>query len=119
MTDEAPKQAAHPRRVIEQEAAALDADSVRALRLARDRALNEGARATRRWPVWVLWPGAVAAGVVSVMLLMPAAKDGLPGGAGPESVIADLDVLAQEDDLGLIEDLEFLAWLSAQEEDLT
>lgn len=118
MTDEAPKPAAHARRVIEQEAETLDADTLRALRLARDRALDEGASGTHRWPIWA---GAVAAGVVAVMLLMPALDDGLPGGpgAGAESVIADLDVLAQEDDLGLIEDLEFLAWLSAQEEDVT
>jgi len=103
---------------LDEGATDLSADRIRALRLARDRALNAAERRPRSAPLWL---GAAAASVIALAILLRVGdRDVSPGvNAAPDSVIADLDVLTQEDDLGLIEDLEFLAWLSAQEEDVT
>lgn len=112
---------------LDHEAAELDPDVARELRLARHRAL-EAAPPRRRSTL--LWGAAVAASVVAVTVslrlgdttrapgsdVQPVVADLTPGA---DAVIADLDLLSAEEDLSLLEDLEFLAWLSASEQPIS
>lgn len=109
----------HVVRALEKSAAELDADTTRALRLARETAL-EKVHDRRRAGAWPLWMGSAMAAVLLVVVGLQLRDGSRPaGGTGPESMMADLEVLTQEDDLELIEDLEFLDWLSRVDEENT
>jgi hypothetical protein len=122
MTEPTSNDTEHLARTLDKEAATLDSRTTRALRLARDKALenvhdkslNRGAG---RWPLWM--GSAVAAALVVVVGLQLRTPSPSPGASGAESMIADLEVLIQDDDLALIEDLEFLDWLSQVDEETT
>ncbi|MFK7887915.1 MAG: hypothetical protein AB8G16_13730 [Gammaproteobacteria bacterium] len=105
-------------RTLSEQTAALDADNARALRLARERALNAASQRSWRLPLLL---GGVAASVVALSIVLRLGTSEGPSDRDivPDAAIADLDVLTQDDDLSLIEDLEFLAWLLAQDEDVT
>lgn len=65
----------------------------------------------RRQP-WVLWPlGGVAAAVLVVMFWVAD-----PQATHPGALVDDLELLAMEDDLAIVEDIEFLVWLMEQTE---
>ncbi len=120
---------AQVQRRLEQDAAGLDPDTVRALAAARARALAAGAPRSRFSPVW---GAALAAGVALVAVVAfvvgrdpvgpaPGVVAGaeLAGAAGAETVIADLDLLADDTELAMLEDLDFLAWLSTVDEEIS
>jgi len=69
----------------------------------RKRALDEETRPVIGWlPVGGLATAAVALLAVAIWAIAPQAPDGVPG---------DLELLAQVEDLELIEELEFYVWL--------
>ena len=90
----------------------LDAATLSALNRRRHAAL-EAARGRRaQWLRWAPAIGVTAAVVAAVMLAMLR-----PGGV--ETVPAsDMDILLGEESIEMLEDLEFYAWIAAQEEDV-
>jgi hypothetical protein len=102
---------------LEQETRALGPDVERALRLARHAALEaaKDTAATRRWR-W-RFGAALAAGIALVAvasLLRPGEPALAPDTAQP--IMADLDVLSADDELEMLDELEFYTWLSGQED---
>jgi hypothetical protein len=97
----------------------LDAATRSRLTRARGRALEELATSSAaRWPgVWkspLLPAGAVAAAVLAALLVVTLRS------TDPQPVevaaLADLELLLGEEDLEMIEELEFYAWLEEQPE---
>lgn len=111
--------ASRSRALFDESVAGLDAATRSALRQARDRALDE-MESERLLPAWFrARPSALAAGllvaVVSGWLLL--VRDGVappmaPALAEPD----DLELLLLEDELEMLEELEFYAWLDEQPE---
>jgi hypothetical protein len=101
------------RRGLDEGVEALDAATLSRLNRARQAAL-EVARRSRR-PAW-RWPVAFAA-AASLVLAVAVAPRIAPVATPDEPAIggADLELLAASDDLALYEDLEFYAWLDAQQ----
>ncbi|MET0984825.1 MAG: hypothetical protein ABW034_05385, partial [Steroidobacteraceae bacterium] len=89
----------------------LDAPTRTKLAQARATALNEVASPAthRRWRVWAPITGLAAAAVAAVAVLIET-KTQQPQDS---SSLEDLDLLAQED-LDMIQDVEFYAWLDEQ-----
>ena len=123
---------------LDGEAAELDSDQLRALRLARHRALDAAGGRQQGPSRWLLPGGAMAAGLAAVALafvMMPSrdSRTVAPPGdsvadvdaavppvtSTANAVIADLDLLVEDNELAMIEDLDFLAWLSTVEEDIS
>jgi hypothetical protein len=105
---------------LTQDAAQLDDTARRALRLARHRALDAGS--ARRFAGWMpIAASAAAIALVSVLAIRmaprPAVVPQLVESNG--DVIADIELLAEGEDLALLEELEFYAWLSEADEDLS
>jgi hypothetical protein len=104
----------------------LDAATLSRLNQARQRALEELPGRHRYLPVRWLVPTASLAGaaVVAMLLLQPSAPIGVdPTAIGSMTIAADIlndqsvdfELLMAEDDLEMIEDLEFFAWLTTEE----
>ena len=102
------------------QAEALDPDVARRLRLARHAALDELDAPTRALRGgWV----AAAAGV-ALLTLLAVRFGGAPDAAmsfdnASAEAISDLDLLTEDEDLELLEDLEFFRWLSDSGDDLS
>ena len=104
---------------LDTDAAGYDAATLSRLNRARQAALDAGLRRQRRpWWHWSLVAVATSAAVVLAMALTLRTPD---TGAPPvapvaleQSEVDDLELLAAGEDLELIENLEFYAWLEQQ-----
>lgn len=112
---EHPPWVAGVRAALDEQVQALDAASLSRLNQARQRALEQGLAPTQRWR----WPALAFASAFGLLLAlalglrMPDPSAAMPVAAEP---IADLDyeMLVAGEDLELIENLEFYAWLDQQ-----
>lgn len=98
------------RALFRRQADELSPEVVRRL-TGRRRAVLERA-ACRQWPLLWLPAGAVAAGLLAITVFQirdPGAGNGEPVTAG--TVVEDLEILFDEEDLDLLEDLDFYAWI--------
>jgi hypothetical protein len=104
----------------------LDAATLSRLNQARQRALEELPGSHRYLPLRWLIPTASLAGaaLVAMLLLQPSAPLGVdPTAIGSMTIAADIlndqsvdfELIMAEDNLEMIEDLEFFAWLTAEE----
>lgn len=95
--------------------AGLDGATRSRLAQARARAL-ESARQRRPFVPgrWWLPAGAVAAAVLAAVLVLEAPQ--APAPAVELTALGDLDILLGDEDLELLEELEFYAWLEEQPE---
>ncbi len=86
----------------------LDAATLSQLNQRRQAALAEVASKDSRvlWGRWLPAAGVTAAAVVAVVMLQ-----GQPDVGPPVDEAADFEILLSEDNLEMIEDLEFYAWL--------
>ena len=102
------------RAALDDSAARLDAATVSRLNRARQRALDQGlARRTRWvWPTLALATAASLTLALGLLLHTPEVAAPLPPTAATESL--DFELLAGSEDLELIENLEFYAWLEQQ-----
>ena len=100
---------------LEQQAQALDAASLTRLRQARAQALAElqqGRDKPPRLNPGALWGGGFAAAALVLVLVWPGNRGPLPEFT---QEIADLELLADANDIELYEELEFYLWLEQQE----
>ncbi|MFK8014373.1 MAG: DUF3619 family protein [Gammaproteobacteria bacterium] len=107
-------------RRLDADAESLDPDVVRRLRLARHAALDQlDAPRHQHYGRWL----AGAAGVAVVALLAARLATGPTDVPSFEyasaEVMSDLELLTDEEDLELLEELEFFRWLAANDEDLS
>jgi ferric-dicitrate binding protein FerR (iron transport regulator) len=100
------------RELFEDSVERLDARTRSKLTQARNRALDEVKQgATRRRWIWAPAGGFALAAVVAVGVVM------WPGRTPPQPAAAaleDLEIVADSDNLDLLEDVEFYAWLDEQ-----
>lgn len=107
------------REQLDTDAAGYDAATLSRLNRARQAALDAGLRPQRRpWWHWSLVAVATSAAVVlAVALTLRTPETGRPQVAPvalEQSEVDDLELLAAGEDLELIENLEFYAWLEQQ-----
>lgn len=106
---------AHVRTQLDDDARDLDAATASKLNRARQHALDQGL--VRRWSGYRFPAYAVAASIAAVLAV--SVLVGVPEPTEPISVAAassadDLELLAGTEELEMIEDLEFYAWLELQ-----
>lgn len=100
------------RRLFDESVDALDAATLSRLNRQRHRALaGLEARASARWPLWLPATGVAAAVAMALLLWQQDGVQPLP----PAVAATDLDILMAEEELEMLEDLEFYAWLEAEE----
>ena len=103
---------------LAQEADALDDDTRRALRVARARALDGATRP--RLSGWMPVTAAAAVAVVAVLAMrMTTRAPTVPELVDSADVMTDIELLAETENLALLEELEFYAWLSEAVEDVS
>lgn len=114
------------RSLLDESARALDAATLSRLNRARQAALAQ--RAPRRRAAWVFLPAGLAGACALLLAVgmwhgrraptaMPA-QAAATAGANHSAVNAgDLDMIASGDDLEMMQDLDFYAWLDAQDQD--
>lgn len=118
--------AGRARTLLDESAEGLDAATLSRLNRARQAALAQARpRAVRRW--------FLPAGMTSACMLLlvvfawhsygptgapslPASQSELPFTAGASSTGGDIDLVSSDDSLELYQDLEFYAWLDAQDQ---
>lgn len=86
----------------------IDPDVTRRLRLARQVALEQGARRFRFG--WVPAAAAVFAGLLMAAIFLRPADDG----AGLPDMASDLEIIAADDSLQFYEELDFYQWLATE-----
>lgn len=100
------------RQALDKSAETLDQETLSSLNQIRQQALNTSTSANTRprfqWALWGPVGGLVTAVIVAAMWVGDPAVT-------PQSPIDDLELLASEDDLELMEEIEFVAWLLEQE----
>lgn len=111
---------AQARQLLDESASALDAATVSRLNRARQAALQQR-RAARHW---MLPAGLVSAAAVLVLAVLawqglapPPRETDFPLGAN-NSANGDIELVSSDDGLEFYQDLEFYAWLEAQDPDL-
>lgn len=102
------------REVLDESTASMDAQTASRLNRARQRALDLGLKPRSRW----VWPSLALATAASLTLALSLAVHmpdtaPLPAAAAAD-LSQDLELLAGSEDLELIENLEFYAWLEQQ-----
>ena len=123
MNDNLPQWTQRARDLLDESALALDAATMSRLNRARQAALAR--HAPRRRAAWMLMPAGVA-GACALLLAVgmwhgrspqnePAPAQ--PAVAGSAMNPADLDLIASGDNLEMMQDLDFYAWLDAQDQD--
>lgn len=114
------------KQALDQRADNLPPETLDQLNQIRREALNETlneSSAKSRSTAWIWWApggGLVAAMLVAAIVLTTPATD---PGATPDAVLqaaaddmpGDMELLTSEEDLDLMEDIEFVAWLMEQE----
>lgn len=90
----------------------LDAASLSRLNRGRQAALAELSRQRQPWIRWMPAAGITAAVLFAVMVLAPQPQV-------PEVPVAvtDMEILLGEDDIDMLEDLEFYSWIDMAEQD--
>jgi hypothetical protein len=99
------------RALFEDSVERLDASTRSKLTQARNRALdqvNKGAM-RRRW-LWAPAGGIALAAIVAVVLLN---AGGSRSGADPALALEDIDIVADSENLDMLEDVEFYMWLDS------
>jgi len=104
--------------LFDESVSALDAETRSRLTRARYAALEElETSSAPMWRPWWMPAGAVAAGVLAVMVLWQGQPPGSPEAQGFDvAAVSDLDILLGDEELGMIQELEFYAWLDEQAE---
>lgn len=88
----------------------LDAATLSRLNRGRQAALAEAGRPGHQWLRWIPATGVAAAALLAVVTLQgPADMDVISAPA------TDLDILLSEENIEMIEELEFYSWLATQE----
>lgn len=103
------------RELLDESTTSMDAQTASRLNRARQQALDQGLKPRARW-VWPSLALATAASLtlaLSLALHMPDTAP-LPPAAAAADLSQDLELLAGSEDLELIENLEFYAWLEQQ-----
>lgn len=101
---------ADAKQAFDQSVDGLDAATLSRLNRARQAALDELAQPNRRWQQWM-----PASGLAAVVLLAVFAFRG-PADLDPVNTPAtDLEILLSEENIEMLEDLEFYSWLATQE----
>lgn len=90
---------------------ALDGETLSRLNKSRQRALAEARRgsAQAHWSRWAPLGAAAAAAIAVALWWTLRGADALPGAAP-----SDVEILLAEDDLELLEDLEFYRWMALE-----
>ena len=104
--------------MLQESAENIDAASRSRLNRARQAALAELDGGARSYGArWWLPAGATAlAAVLAVNMWLGRGSDVMPGPAAPVTAdVADFELLLDEENLEMLEDLEFFAWLSEDE----
>ncbi len=102
---------------FEQSVAALDGQTRSKLTQARYRALQElSARPSPAWSRSWLPAGAVTAVALMSLMLWQGRMEPLNDGGFDVAAVTDLEILLGEEELDMIEELEFYAWLEEQVE---
>lgn len=93
----------------------LDGRTRSALTRARHAALAEAEKSNRlgRWQIWGPVSGVAAAAFVLVVMLTPAWQARQQSESG--SPFDDMDIIADTEDLEMLENLDFYAWLDSAE----
>ncbi|HTI95127.1 MAG TPA: DUF3619 family protein [Rudaea sp.] len=114
------------RSVLDESARALDAATLSRLNRARQAALAQ--RAPRRRAAWVFLPAGLA-GACALLLAVgvwhgrraptaiPAQAAVAASASGNAVNAGDLDMIASGDDMEMMQDLDFYAWLDVQDQD--
>jgi hypothetical protein len=102
--------------LLDESADALDAATLSRLNRARQAALSQGRGVSSRWTVAVGLAGAALALVLAFGLGERQARQSVPA---PVAIgqAGDAEALASDDNLDLYENLDFYAWLDAQQQD--
>jgi hypothetical protein len=112
--------------LLDESAQALDASTLSRLNRARQAALAQ--RAPRRRAAWVFLPAGLAGACALLLAVgvwhgrrtptaMPAQAAVAVSANGSAVNAGDLDLIASGDDLEMMQDLDFYAWLDAQDQD--
>lgn len=102
--------------LLDESTDALDAATLSGLNRARQAAL---AQRRPRLSVWMIGSGFVGAALALVLALGLSKHPAPPPMSAPAAIeqVIDVDVLASDDNLDLYENLDFYAWLDAQQQD--
>ncbi len=99
---------------LERRADELDAATLSRLRQARAAALAElekpAARSVNNW----VWAGGFASASVFAVALLLVLNNDPPAGQGFEQMLADTELLSEQDELEFFEELDFYVWLEDQ-----
>lgn len=102
---------------FDESVAALDAQTRSHLTQARHAALSriEPEPAARKWRLWVPATGLAAAALAAVGVALFKLNDDkqLPAGTRHGASLEDMDLLAADDDMDIMEDLDFYSWLDS------
>lgn len=111
--------AADARALFDESVDALDASRLSALNQARHRALDEleAGRGFTAWQRLVPAGGAAAAAVLVAVLVLGPDESAIELPIGPTTAASDFELLINEDNLDMLEDLEFYSWLTLEELD--
>lgn len=125
ITSRLPQWTDQAKRLLDESAGNLDAAALSRLNRARQVALAQ--RAPRRRAAWLLLPAGFAGACALVLALgvwharrpqtapLPAQPRAAVAGSALNS--ADLDMIASGNDMEMMQDLDFYAWLDAQDQD--
>lgn len=118
-TEPLPNWTLKAKQVLDDSAQGLDAATLSRLNRARQAALEQARpRAMRPWFVPAGLASACAVLIaVAVAWHMPRHPVPAPTDANPGTFASDLDMMSSDDGLEFYEDLDFYAWLDAQEKD--
>jgi hypothetical protein len=97
------------RTLFEDSVERLDASTRSKLTQARNRALDEvsAGRVRRRW-IWAPVGGAALAALIAVVMVSGGLRSGTQTGA---MALEDIDIVADSENLDMLEDVEFYQWL--------
>jgi len=120
MSDKRPEWVEQSRQLLDESVASLDAATLSRLNRGRQAALAARARPARRW---MPWSGGLAAAAVLTLAvavvwprhtLAPLPQETTQAVADSDAD-ADVDLLGADDSSDLVQDMDFYAWLDAQE----
>lgn len=101
--------------LFDESVAGLDGETRSRLNRGRQRALAELEQARPAWMQWAPAAGVTAAAVVALVIWTgnPAIEE-----VTPPAMADDIEILLDEDELEMLEELEFYSWIDLEEEGL-
>lgn len=110
--------AAQAKELFDNSVERLDAATLSKLNQRRQAALARvgGARPSNAWLRWAPASGLAAAAVVAVMMMQGPGVTDIP--AMPDSAATDFEILLGDEQLEMIEELEFYSWIDMADEDV-